>query len=464
MAELEFEPTVGAAGETRIYAEPVPEVSSTRQVGRFRTNFGIVGLIGLPLLVVCMLLAQTRSMADVITEDDSLDARLKLAKEKGFSLDPRPFYLTGIKEADNAYVPLKKYFVDSDKKIAEVSLEISNPKLMDVSPMTDDIKALVAHAKEVAARPRFSPESMATTPMSDQPTELMLKVDFPNHAALKFAAKTLSYDARYQAKHGNHSRAIESLIGVRKLAVLLNDDPSLIGMMVGVAIQAIAEQLAADLAFEMRGDSASINELIEIVKSEMPIRDFGKLLRYEYARGSTAMHDENQSVVEVPKTVVRRSALSIHTEYYLEQAKILAEETDSVVAQARIAKLTENMAPKLSSALGYDIKADLSMSLVIPLRARVRQAITIWAIEIERDYKGNWPKSLPSKVDNVLGGRLIYQKTENGFRVYSTGLNKRDEGGIPINEKDGYLTTDDIWLNHPPGSNLKRTLTAKERR
>ncbi|HLO97437.1 MAG TPA: hypothetical protein VK171_02480 [Fimbriimonas sp.] len=449
MAPLEFEPTVGAKTETQIYKEPEATVVGTNQSGKLRANYGVIGLVALPLLVVGVLLAQARSMADVITEDDHLEARLEQAKQKGLILDPRPFYTTGVADADNAFIPLNQHFLIDDPKFDLARNEVFSEKQIDSPSMSDELKTLVGYAKLVAARSRFSPQSAATKPLSLRAQDYTAhESDRKVFGAMKLAARVLAYDAQFKARHGDREGALESLLEVRKLAAIFTEIQSSTAMLVGITLQGLADQAGRKIAHYANDDPKTLRKLTEIVSVEVPTLSHLELVRFDYALRSTTLRDTDQAVTEVPKSIVKRSALSLLTDYYLKKTTILEQERDPVVAQAKIDELNGATSPKLSTTLNVDVGAEAKQIIVAPSRSAARRMLSLWVIELEGKYKGNWPEKLPPRNDKAYGGKLIHRKTDDGFTVYSNGPNRRDDGGVAKYDADGTPLSDDVFVNH----------------
>lgn len=72
--------------------------------------------------------------------------------------------------------------------------------------------------------------------------------------------------------------------------------------------------------------------------------------------------------------------------------------------------------------------------------ARTRASIIVIAVErFHHDHKGQWPATLQQLVPEYLaaplvdpytGGEFRYWEKCGGYKVYSVGINRKDDGGV----------------------------------
>jgi hypothetical protein len=104
--------------------------------------------------------------------------------------------------------------------------------------------------------------------------------------------------------------------------------------------------------------------------------------------------------------------------------------------------LISMLGPALNSLATADIRARMQRDMID----------VAMALEIYRLKHGAFPEELeklapefldPVPVDRFTGGKLFYKPEAGGYRLYSAGRNRKDDGGASYGEGD---RTDDIRI------------------
>lgn len=443
-----FDPEANQSVESQIFVTTPQARSALASTKKVR--WGIAVCFSVPLLIAMGFLMKARTSEKILDQEDHLESRIAQAEKLGYSMNPSSFKFEAVPDGQNAAILLDKYFVKKDPAFQEARKEVAQGTMADLKPMTPRIRELIARAKEFTNRPKFQLASIRRFKEKITVDDLTASVDFPCYAALKEAAKVLRYDAVYQARQGNANAAIESLLQMRKIADLMKDEPSLIEMLVNVAIQSIADRTAEEIAYHLRSDAKVLDRIAKIVAKPMPLPNMDDIQKFEYFISTRLYMLEG-----LPKEVIYRSSLAIVVDFFIKQDAVMKSEKDPVEAAKKIKLLAEE-GQDASKVLKDTVSLVDSSYLFTPQRAASRRAMTAWYLEIERTSKGNYPPGhAPQEDPGFPGGKLIYKKTKDGFALYSTGPNKVDDKGPSRMQQDG-STTDDFGMSYPPRPPVKK--------
>lgn len=430
-------------------------------------NKKLLAVFSIPLLLVFAGLAYAKKYVDILDESDNLEKQVAIAKKAGFPFSASELEPKNFNEADNSYNIMKKNFMDEKNPVPKNALtdltyfdQINQPTL---DPGT---KELILRAKEVAKFTRFN---------AHRDLDQGFNVLYPEFAHFKSVAKALAYDAVFQAKHGNHEAAIESLRQSLNLPRQLNDEKVIIGMLVNVACQSIIYRAFGDVAHELNDDPPALDQLSKLLEEEIPVPAFRDSMNAEFygvlcfMRNFSSMNSILQSYSSeygedlspepeppklvrggLPKSAIARGLLSKVIERYVQFQEIIATEKDPLVAGQKMDALMISSDRKLSELLVEILSPVYAQAMAATFKPNSSRGIAQFALDIERKYKGKYPESLLPRKDPGFGGQLIYRPYEDGFIIYSTGPDKIDQGGPNTYKKhDSEGPNDDFAFRYP---------------
>ena len=303
---------------------------------------------------------------------------------------------------------------------------------------------------------------------------------FPEYAGLKSLAKAAALRAARLARKGDDDDALRDLSLVRRLGFWVGGEPTLIGLLVRLAIEAIALNAAE------RCLVTAVKAPARIARYEAWLRDapappsFGDALRGEMFLGVATVRNldllggvdafgrlPDGDGVEpppldparlrrsgVPEGTKERAFLMRHLRYWTRAF----DETDGLKASP------EKIGAQLDrSYKALEEKKGLSyvlLRILVPVFSQAGTAVVNLSAKraVEAGFAealgvhartGRWPASV-SGVDPFTGGPLHVRSGKN-FRVWSVGRDRKDDGGILRREapKKSGATFDEVAA-YPP--------------
>lgn len=171
-------------------------------------------------------------------------------------------------------------------------------------------------------------------------------------------------------------------------------------------------------------------------------------------RKANATCDEMVRAMEIPDFGTRRAALAgIQTALRAEGARATAPVAmiSTMVTRSRRG-FTRMLGPSLLALLVPSVE---QMDIAQTRSQMQRELVSLGLVlAIYRAEQGAYPETLDALVpgelpriplDRFTGRALIYQRTDDGFRVYSVGGNQKDDGGV-----GDQPNADDIAFTVPP--------------
>ncbi len=104
---------------------------------------------------------------------------------------------------------------------------------------------------------------------------------YPEFALSKSWVKLLCLDARCRSRSGDADGAIQRLEAARKLGALTSQDPTLISLLVGVAVEAITLRAAGPVASDLAEDPSALKALQKMLKQTEWSPNFARTFRVE---------------------------------------------------------------------------------------------------------------------------------------------------------------------------------------
>jgi hypothetical protein len=339
---------------------------------------------------------------------------------------------------------------------------------------------------EATGRPRFY-----TPYIAGDASPKLVSVLLPAVQETREVARALSARAMWHAGEGDVGQAMRDLEALHRLARLVSQDPTIVGGLVGIAIDGVADH--ADVALVSSGvrTPEELRSYLERLNKLSPIPpmadrlDFIERLMFvdfvsSYARGEVdnealgMMGVGGQGVVglvqKLPQLLIGavdwdamlrdgnqwydRIVAAMREPTFAEQAAALAAIDADVKSLAEGAKSPLRLAAIVLSdsktrgqLVGKQI-GDVLVSLLLPAtnaamnaehRGQMKFDLSRLAVALEvyRATTGEYPESLTALTVDVLkeipldrysGKPLRYERREDGYLLYSVGANAKDDG------------------------------------
>lgn len=422
--------------------EPQSRTTSRTRAGGI--NFALIAIFAVPLLLITGLLQASKRYVDVLDGGENLEALVKQAKEAGYPFEASELAVKGVPDSNNGYIPLKKYFLDKDNPVPKGISETSDYSFLDKKELDPNVAELIRRAKLVAANTQFN---------NNRDYDQSLALLYPEYAPLKSITRALAYDAAHRARHGDDAGAIQSLRLARNPALQLSNDKPLLSVLVNVSCQSIFYRAVGNVAHEMRGRPSSLKKLFALTEQSIPTVDFEESMKVEFYLALSFFRNSNptqyafanleemynsfdkalqsDSLIRqgLPKSAIAQSLLAKYIRQTLELratrkktpnhlVETISQEEANLIKPEKISqRILTNLSPYYADAG--------SEHLLLPSYRELAR----WAIQIAMDHPNGYPETLPSRSDSALGGTLRYRKQGKYYSIYSTGLDKTDNGG-----------------------------------
>ncbi|MFM9872258.1 MAG: hypothetical protein ACKVQS_02190 [Fimbriimonadaceae bacterium] len=268
------------------------------------------------------------------------------------------------------------------------------------------------------------------------------------HTTVQFG-RMLSAYALVEARLGNYNAAFSDLKNIRKIAQHYSRDAGLDGLALHVNLETQALTAAEEIAF-LYGDKSGVltkfDEFIESRKTTQPdlLRNVGgEAMRTVYVLSQPdSFKDRMFSGTELSLRNERfQKAAAVRMFDFWKSAveKIKAVDQDPIASQRAFQEAFNDFSKFRSPSRMIPIeiaswnirRLDLAASL------EARYALAEAAGKLCRVYHetGQFPTSLSAALSNALDpfndDSLAYRKTEDGFILYSVGIDGIDSGGDP---------------------------------
>jgi hypothetical protein len=303
----------------------------------------------------------------------------------------------------------------------------------------------------------------------------------PEFATLKKVAKTLGVRGVRSAREKDTDLAISDFVASRRLAEVLATEPTPIGLLVSIAIDAICLRTIESYADSWRGDAARLRALEDAVASTKFARDPRTALRGEFymelvtcrnlklygglraltdsgmgLSGSTPAPDPSKiQRTGLPHGMFARASMTTFAEAWNEVFQSFAlhgvRETNwgdlldaRYVAMERRFRASEILPQILfpvftqaaQALMNDEVNQDLALAFVRAFRYRAEN--------------GKWPSSL-AQIESAFPdpfnpGKTIQAKfSDTEVRVWSVGRDRKDDGGLQRSEPGDGEDTAFVW-------------------
>lgn len=307
-------------------------------------------------------------------------------------------------------------------------------------------------------------------------------IEFPEYARYKTWAKILTTEAVRLAHAGDHRGAVERLRSARRLGALLHQDPSLISLLVAIAVDKITLRGAGMAASEMADDSVALTHLKEMLNETEWNPDLGHNFGGEaystlatFRNSSVAdlrnLTDPEKSAKYKPSTFVRNGLPNGRLERAAsaELMRFWNEFYPRIAAGERGAKLGREMDqrseefsassswPKKIAAILISVYG-ISFTALDTLASERNVMDAFIDVLIHRERTGAWPATLSvagvsasRNLDQITGQPLGYHASGGEVRIWHVGPNLKDDGGKTSREA-GSKSHDAVFLHPWPKS------------
>jgi len=295
--------------------------------------------------------------------------------------------------------------------------------------------------------------------MPDMMASGVLEELMPNLGKYKRLAMRLGLRCSWQKKQGDYTGALNDAVTIYRLGGQMSGQGLLIEQLVGIAVNAMGSQ---QVWWVLRDGEFSAEEL-KALQSQLEISGWQEQAPINFDAEKVFMYDEIQrGFTDDGKgngRVLKRGLLHVISDYksalkgvflfdFPDRRQVLAEieklydQFDEIVSKPPLeaaeyeVEISESAPLMLRTQVGVSEKTrEISWRLITD-RAALFTTVSILRYEKET---GAYPESLEILVDGgylsqvpadpFSGGALVYKKADDGFMLYSVGLNMIDDGG-----------------------------------
>lgn len=303
---------------------------------------------------------------------------------------------------------------------------------------------------------------------------------FPEYAGMKTLAKAATLRAVRSAQRGDDASAVRDLELSRQLSLWAAQEPTMIGMLVGIAIEAIALDGAESCLAAVADSPARIARYARWLDAKNPLPDFGHALRGEAWMGVMVSRnldkfggvkalalsgDSGSDVPPLDLATLRRDGVPEDGKlkgFLARQLQLWAEayrDTDGFrQPPEKIGQKLDAIASRTEGAKGlsYYLASILfpvfsqAGSAVVTLEARREVGRAFAKALTDHALTHRWPTTVAG-IDPFTGKPLRIRPDGKGIRIYSVGRDRKDDKGLLRRETKGPgPKSDDVAAAYPP--------------
>ncbi len=295
----------------------------------------------------------------------------------------------------------------------------------------------------------------------------VLMMDFPEYEEIKSWTKLLILDAERLARTGRNSEATSRIRSARNLARLTGQDPTMIGRLVAIACESMVMVGAGRVASEMADDPQSLESLRKALAETEWSLDSKQIYRTEAYLGIAAFRDVTMREIvslnisvdlpgspspqkskphsELPKSAVAKAVVGETMRFWNEFHPRIQTETDMTKLSDDISKRSDEYAtsgswPKKVASIMLPVfkQANRAHEKTQSERKTLNAFI---ATLLYRNQHKKWPVTLEDagikgdlNRDHLAGGPLQYRASAKDMRIWHSGANGIDDGGLTMKE------------------------------
>ncbi len=419
-------------------------------------------------------------------EGVDLDKAVAEAKSVGLPMTQAELESTSqISESDNA-APLIVQAVQSYEKVTGATRSGNKVRQLFLGSPAERSEATAALKAQSEALNFLRQASRKKGIAWDRDWDMGGALLFPEFAPLKDLTTMLGVSALQSAQEGDFNKAIEDLTACRRLAIMLYADNTLIGVLVGSAVDRITEDLVSRvmalalknagvlqrldrevLALPMKADVENIfrYECYMVVATIRNLDAHGGLQAFTNSQFAPAPNVEKKPLMRegLPTKTLERAYLSRMLTFWTDAIRLLrAHPNDpSFVCKEMDARVRKAMEEKSISGRIVTIFTPAFMgfgdSVVRAEQFRGAYLGLCKALAYRAEH-GKYPASLKEAgftLKDPVGTDYIMKVRAGEILVYSVGPNKVDDGGLspsdmkgPVSSYDGDVVA--LWPPRPP--------------
>ena len=413
-----------------------------------------------PLLCCGGVALFARKWVDTFDYSADLNNQLAEAKKRGM-----PFVREDMKRSsalpssENSF-PLVVQLIKDFPKMKQSGAVTLSKAPADHEPIPQSLRVLIARAQEIARRKGYE---------SNKDMDKGIFETYPEYLALKNCERALSIKATHEAAAGHADAAIENLRLGRNLAMQLDEEPTLIGVLVRIAMMQFYYRATSKVIGYFENNHELLERLRALLKEPVHEVDRKLFLKGEYymalsltrnfkAFGGIKALSGTERPIEIsdqqirrtglPTGMLERGLLSSFIKHFLEVLTIFEREPNMAISGRKAEEYVDKIPTTTSNAMTQVMMPIWRESGIAWEKQKLSPPMLIASIDlIEHRKDGMFPGEIPEIPDLVGGGTLNYLRTGGGFLIYSSGPNGKDDGG-PRNSTTR-TKSDDFGYEYP---------------
>lgn len=450
----------------------IPEAPPPKRLNPIWIGVGLVSILF--LVSVGVGIYYLNRFWDFRTVAGRLDKDVAAAKAAGLPLEAKELNPPPVVDSENAapgLIEAANTIMGLPKPIDSDAIKLagdggSDPERAQV--LLDKGKDTLALAEKSLAKPRYVPK---------RDWDLGPALLFPDYAGDKRLAKLFVARAELSARKGDHAAAVRDLRLARRVGECVGSEPTLIGMLVGIACDSIVVA-GAEKCLALASSATDIDAYGKLLKTGPVPIDPERVVRGEAYEGIAAIRNlrrlggarsltGGRAEPLDPKTLQRsgmpsdtmsRAYMARTLEMWTACLNAAKKEQEPGAAFNAVSKAADNYSnqPGLSNLL-VRVMAPVYGSVAGAVRKDEAQWRTADALAQSLRFRaehGRFPKNLAEIHFNrpdPFGGGLLYRTDGKSVRIYSVGPDGADNQGkqryeVKVGKQEGW----DIASSYPP--------------
>lgn len=294
----------------------------------------------------------------------------------------------------------------------------------------------------------------------DRRWEQGLALMYPEFAEVKSLVKVLMIDAERAAGHRDYAVLRARIAQGRRMAEHIGEDPTMIALLVSIALHSIVSVQSGSIAYKFRDDPSAVAAIREELKRKPVIPSVKWAMNGEMVAAQLAFVDIEKNLPSVTEEFAtfggdeemkqfksdarwlrlpwfRRQVQEMVVTRYTTAYKSLPDNPED---RASVEKVLDTLDKEFSN---QDDRPNRLASIFAPAFGQIGEALvnvdlyrrqTLMATYVMDAFRtsGKWPAALPSVPENLdpySGKPFRYRVLPAGFVIYSVGVDGKDDGG-----------------------------------
>ena len=272
-----------------------------------------------------------------------------------------------------------------------------------------------------------------------------LNTKFPQFDHFREFAKLLQAEAAQRKRRNDIKGAVESCLTILKLCRRIGDEPRLLAFFVQstiffIGVRGLWEEVLADADASRGTYLAALSE----VRAWDIDRDFIRALKAERAISILTLKSFKQPPRDWIIVVAELSVLKVYRQIIAvaqEGAPYDRKEIEQIETEIERKPLIP--LPHRFFTLMLTPSPTITFEAANRIHALQRVTMTALALRLYRKENGRYPENLQQLVPKYLpsvpidpydGKPIRYRKLQKGFKVWSVGGNRKDDGGVKVRD------------------------------